>query len=180
MFPLSFKHNSRPSYPLDYLAASACCNGFTLQVKLTIISRIVSTIHHMYFDQNICSGNNWGVCSDGEGRTGCGQQEEFRACADIAISAQGSSTIGHKNNNNVGSSKKSSWYYNTGRDNGIDTEERKNSFTFKKDSNSYTLSNKNSYSFFSFDLSSGNGEESLFKKAFQRRYKQNAIIKEWF
>ena len=141
---------------------------------------MVSTIHHMYFDQNICSGNNWGVCSDGEGRTGCGQQEEFRACADIAISAKGSSTIGHKNNNNVGSSKTSSWYYNTGRDNGIDTEERKDSFTFKKDSNSYTLSNKNSYSFFSFDLSSGNGEDSLFKKAFQRRYKQNSIIKEWF
>ncbi len=34
-------------------------------------------------------GNNWGLCPDGEGRVGCGPQEEFRACADIAITASG-------------------------------------------------------------------------------------------
>jgi hypothetical protein len=32
---------------------------------------------------------NWGLCPDGEGRVGCGPQEEFPACADIAITAGG-------------------------------------------------------------------------------------------
>jgi len=31
-------------------------------------------------------GNNWGLCEDGTGAVGCGPQEEFRACADVAIS----------------------------------------------------------------------------------------------
>ncbi|XP_068250185.1 alpha-amylase-like [Palaemon carinicauda] len=34
------------------------------------------------------AGNNWGICPDGSGSLGCGPQEEFRACADVAISAQ--------------------------------------------------------------------------------------------
>ena len=40
------------------------------------------------------AGNNWGLCQDGQGRVGCGPQEEFRACADIKI------TDGNNNNNN--------------------------------------------------------------------------------
>ncbi|KAH8379369.1 hypothetical protein KR009_004444, partial [Drosophila setifemur] len=32
------------------------------------------------------AGNNWGTCSDGNGAVGCGPQEEFRACSDIAMS----------------------------------------------------------------------------------------------
>ena len=31
------------------------------------------------------AGNNWGRCRDGEGRVGCGPQEEFRACADLRL-----------------------------------------------------------------------------------------------
>ncbi|GLV37061.1 uncharacterized protein CBL_02108 [Carabus blaptoides fortunei] len=31
------------------------------------------------------AGNNWGTCPNGTGAVGCGPQEEFRACADIAI-----------------------------------------------------------------------------------------------
>lgn len=31
------------------------------------------------------AANNWGMCSNGTGAMGCGPQEEFRACADIAI-----------------------------------------------------------------------------------------------
>ncbi|XP_071515351.1 uncharacterized protein [Panulirus ornatus] len=34
------------------------------------------------------AGNNWGVCEDGTGQLGCGPQEEFRSCADVAISGQ--------------------------------------------------------------------------------------------
>ncbi|KAL0280044.1 UNVERIFIED_CONTAM: hypothetical protein PYX00_001458 [Menopon gallinae] len=31
------------------------------------------------------AGNNWGMCPNGTGQVGCGPQEEFRACADVAI-----------------------------------------------------------------------------------------------
>ncbi|KAK6627458.1 hypothetical protein RUM44_009935 [Polyplax serrata] len=31
------------------------------------------------------AGNNWGMCANGTGLVGCGPQEEFRACADVAI-----------------------------------------------------------------------------------------------
>ncbi|KAH8292653.1 hypothetical protein KR044_003359, partial [Drosophila immigrans] len=31
------------------------------------------------------AGNNWGMCVDGNSAVGCGPQEEFRSCADIAI-----------------------------------------------------------------------------------------------
>ncbi|CAL4067929.1 unnamed protein product, partial [Meganyctiphanes norvegica] len=34
------------------------------------------------------AGNNWGECANGIGAVGCGPQEEFRACADVAITAQ--------------------------------------------------------------------------------------------
>lgn len=30
-------------------------------------------------------GNNWGICDDGTGAAGCGPQETFRSCADVAI-----------------------------------------------------------------------------------------------
>ncbi|XP_076029941.1 uncharacterized protein LOC143018462 [Oratosquilla oratoria] len=33
------------------------------------------------------AGNNWGTCPNGTGAVGCGNQEEFRACADVAILA---------------------------------------------------------------------------------------------
>ncbi|XP_075147104.1 uncharacterized protein LOC142221309 [Haematobia irritans] len=31
------------------------------------------------------AGNNWGICPDGNGAVGCGEQEEFRSCADISL-----------------------------------------------------------------------------------------------
>ena len=34
---------------------------------------------------NIFSGNSWGVDPDGKACIGCGEQEEFKACADIII-----------------------------------------------------------------------------------------------
>ena len=30
-------------------------------------------------------GNNWGQCDDGSYEEGCGPQETFRSCADVAI-----------------------------------------------------------------------------------------------
>lgn len=39
------------------------------------------------------AGNNWGICPDGNGAVGCGDQEEFRACADVAIGKGEASAI---------------------------------------------------------------------------------------
>lgn len=39
------------------------------------------------------AGNNWGICPDGNGAVGCGEQEEFRACSDIAIGKGSASAI---------------------------------------------------------------------------------------
>ncbi|GLH14587.1 Uncharacterized protein GBIM_18950 [Gryllus bimaculatus] len=35
------------------------------------------------------AGNSWGRCENGTEAVGCGPQEEFRACADVAIDGQG-------------------------------------------------------------------------------------------
>lgn len=38
--------------------------------------------------RNLCAffvGNSWGICEDGTGATGCGDQETFRSCSDITI-----------------------------------------------------------------------------------------------
>lgn len=39
------------------------------------------------------AGNNWGACPNGTGAVGCGPQEEFRACADIAIGSSTSTDV---------------------------------------------------------------------------------------
>ena len=31
------------------------------------------------------AGNNWGICPNGTGAMGCGNQETFRTCSDITI-----------------------------------------------------------------------------------------------
>ena len=94
------------------------------------------------------AGNNWGVCGDGEGRVGCGQQEEFRACADISISSGNTGNTGvakekeyrtfWKEENSIAQEEKSSWNTKIDRD---------------KNSYKYSLAGKNSYSFFSLDIS---------------------------
>ncbi|XP_047999474.1 uncharacterized protein LOC125236639 [Leguminivora glycinivorella] len=40
---------------------------------------------HCVLQWRYIAGNNWGTCENGTGAVGCGPQEEFRACADIAI-----------------------------------------------------------------------------------------------
>ncbi|XP_047538540.1 uncharacterized protein LOC125072076 [Vanessa atalanta] len=40
---------------------------------------------HCVMQWRYIAGNNWGTCDNGTGAVGCGPQEEFRACADIAI-----------------------------------------------------------------------------------------------
>ncbi|XP_046834456.1 uncharacterized protein LOC124431076 [Vespa crabro] len=43
------------------------------------------TCRQCVFQWRYIAGNNWGDCGNGTGAIGCGPQEEFRACADIAI-----------------------------------------------------------------------------------------------
>lgn len=44
---------------------------------------------HCVIQWRYIAGNNWGTCSNGTTGMGCGHQEEFRACADIAIAPPG-------------------------------------------------------------------------------------------
>ena len=79
---------------------------------------------------------------------GCGQQEEFRACADIAISNQHSGS-------SQGTNQKTFWKER--RKNTIVNNEKKSwnrKIDREKNSYKYSLSGKNSYSFFSFDVPS--------------------------
>ncbi|XP_016958859.1 uncharacterized protein LOC108030488 [Drosophila biarmipes] len=41
------------------------------------------------------AGNNWGICSDGNGAVGCGPQEEFRSCSDIALTNETRTYVKH-------------------------------------------------------------------------------------
>ncbi|CAH2093566.1 unnamed protein product [Euphydryas editha] len=47
---------------------------------------------HCVLQWKYIAGNNWGTCANGTGAVGCGPQEEFRACADIAIEDRFSTT----------------------------------------------------------------------------------------
>ena len=40
---------------------------------------------HCSFRWHYRAGNNWGICSNGMGRMGCGPQETYRQCADVEI-----------------------------------------------------------------------------------------------
>lgn len=33
----------------------------------------------------VCTGNSWGICQNGSGAVGCGEQEHFRGCSDIHV-----------------------------------------------------------------------------------------------
>jgi len=45
------------------------------------------------------AGNNWGLCSNGTGTLGCGNQETFRSCSDIRILPRHSSSSGRQETN---------------------------------------------------------------------------------
>lgn len=48
---------------------------------------------HCVLQWKYIAGNNWGICKDGNGAVGCGDQEEFRACSDVAIGKGAASAI---------------------------------------------------------------------------------------
>ena len=41
--------------------------------------------NYEYLNHNLNLGNTWGICANGTGAIGCGDQEMFRNCADIKI-----------------------------------------------------------------------------------------------
>ncbi|XP_023217685.1 uncharacterized protein [Centruroides vittatus] len=43
------------------------------------------TCDRCVFQWHYRTGNSWGICENGKGALGCGPQEYFRGCADIAI-----------------------------------------------------------------------------------------------
>lgn len=43
------------------------------------------TCEHCVLQWRYVAANNWGVCADGRGALGCGNQENFLACSDITI-----------------------------------------------------------------------------------------------
>ncbi|XP_063977548.1 uncharacterized protein LOC135162717 [Diachasmimorpha longicaudata] len=43
------------------------------------------TCDHCALRWHYTTGNNWGMCADGRGALGCGRQENFRTCSDVAI-----------------------------------------------------------------------------------------------
>lgn len=51
----------------------------------TVLIPNETTCEHCVFRWRYIAGNNWGYCRNGKGKTGCGPQEEFRACSDILI-----------------------------------------------------------------------------------------------
>lgn len=78
---------------------------------------------HCVLQWKYIAGNNWGTCADGTGKVGCGPQEEFRACADIAIADRFTTTTKRPRPDYVHPSRKpptpapaeeptaSTWYY---------------------------------------------------------------------
>lgn len=54
------------NYFLNFVLSDLTCNQCVLQWRYV-------------------AGNNWGICPDGNGAVGCGEQEEFRSCSDIAL-----------------------------------------------------------------------------------------------
>ena len=54
-------------------------NGLTEQVQCPKSKELFLLIH------NLTLGNTWGICANGTGAIGCGDQEMFRNCADIKI-----------------------------------------------------------------------------------------------
>lgn len=43
------------------------------------------TCEHCVLQWQYTAGNNWGVCANGTEGLGCGNQEQFYSCSDIAI-----------------------------------------------------------------------------------------------
>lgn len=64
-----------------YMVNAAKSKDFNINLKLPDDM----TCDQCVFQWTYTAGNNWGRCPDGSSAVGCGPQETFRGCADIAI-----------------------------------------------------------------------------------------------
>ncbi|XP_015597787.1 uncharacterized protein LOC107268968 [Cephus cinctus] len=75
-------------YPLkladgtDRYTLRSSATGF---YNTTVILPTYLTCDHCVLRWHYYTANNWGICSNGTGALGCGRQETFRTCSDIAI-----------------------------------------------------------------------------------------------
>ncbi|KAF0300828.1 hypothetical protein FJT64_026749 [Amphibalanus amphitrite] len=60
------------------------------RVKLRLPADL--TCAHCVIQWRYRTGNNWGICPDGSSQLGCGPQEEFRGCSDVAVLPRNSDT----------------------------------------------------------------------------------------
>lgn len=77
------------------------------------------------------AGNNWGKCENGTEAVGCGPQEEFRACADIAVlDSAGAADETPYIDNETDVDDTSNEIDSNGTDEGITGDEQGSSFLF--------------------------------------------------
>ena len=73
-------------FPVAQLPSDVVCDHCVLQWRYTAgINDSSNSISIDLILFCLLPGNNWGVCKDGIGGLGCGPQETFVNCADIAI-----------------------------------------------------------------------------------------------
>lgn len=56
-------------------------------IDTTVVLPLGLSCKHCVLRWTYIAGNNWGICPDGRGALGCGNQETFKSCADISIMA---------------------------------------------------------------------------------------------
>ncbi|XP_075146463.1 uncharacterized protein LOC142220924 isoform X1 [Haematobia irritans] len=59
-------------------------------IDTTVVLPSGLSCNHCVLRATYTAGNNWGVCENGVGAMGCGNQEMFKSCADIRIVAPNS------------------------------------------------------------------------------------------
>ncbi|XP_015171788.1 PREDICTED: uncharacterized protein LOC107064049 isoform X2 [Polistes dominula] len=75
-------------YPIRLANGSYKYNITSYAIKDYTIEAVLPqglTCEHCVLRWHYRAGNNWGICEDGSGDIGCGNQENFRSCSDISI-----------------------------------------------------------------------------------------------
>ncbi|KZS18264.1 Uncharacterized protein APZ42_015599 [Daphnia magna] len=83
-YPLNFVDETGatdPTFNMEKLSPA------TYQVQIQLPPEV--TCSQCIIQWTYVTGNRWGVCPDGSSRLGCGPQESFRACSDVAIAPFG-------------------------------------------------------------------------------------------
>lgn len=76
-------------YPLQFVDGSSqyFIGTATGRMDTTVVLPSGLSCKHCVLRWTYTAGNNWGVCENGTGAMGCGNQETFKSCADISIVA---------------------------------------------------------------------------------------------